>query len=180
MGKWLLAMGFGWGTLTIYTEIKLYWNQFYELSLFNAHTMILIFHMFMNVNKLCLTQIKTFNEWSVLPVGRCYQNQRANSHSTTASRHKKLDKTLSQRCISKAKEQEEVSWMLYTSWSGRLLACVTRFRRDGQFDTLECCWKGGLVPLVTSSGIGARCSYSPIFWHLFNSLLPPDNEERRK
>ena len=27
---------------------------YYMLSLFNAHTMILIVHIFMNVNKLCL------------------------------------------------------------------------------------------------------------------------------
>ena len=30
--------------------------RYYKLSLFNAHTMILIFHIFMNVNKLCLNQ----------------------------------------------------------------------------------------------------------------------------
>ena len=29
---------------------------YYELSLFDAHTMILIVHSFMNVNKLCLNQ----------------------------------------------------------------------------------------------------------------------------
>ena len=29
---------------------------YYKISLFNAHTMILIFHIFMNVNKLCLNQ----------------------------------------------------------------------------------------------------------------------------
>ena len=29
---------------------------YYKPSLFNAHTMILIFHIFMNVNKLCLNQ----------------------------------------------------------------------------------------------------------------------------
>ena len=29
---------------------------YYMPSLFNAHTMILIFHIFMNVNKLCLNQ----------------------------------------------------------------------------------------------------------------------------
>ena len=31
---------------------------YYKPSLFNAHTMILIFHIFMNVNKLCLNQEK--------------------------------------------------------------------------------------------------------------------------
>ena len=30
---------------------------YYELSLFNAHTMILIVHIFMNVNQLCLNQL---------------------------------------------------------------------------------------------------------------------------
>ena len=30
---------------------------YYKLSLFNAHTMILIFHIFMNVNKLCLNEL---------------------------------------------------------------------------------------------------------------------------
>ena len=29
---------------------------YYKPSLFNAHTMILIVHIFMNVNKLCLNQ----------------------------------------------------------------------------------------------------------------------------
>ena len=29
---------------------------YYKLSLFNAHTMILIYHIFINVNKLCLNQ----------------------------------------------------------------------------------------------------------------------------
>ena len=29
---------------------------YYKLSLFNAHTMILIVHIFMNVNKLCLNE----------------------------------------------------------------------------------------------------------------------------
>ena len=31
---------------------------YYKPSLFNAHTMILIVHIFMNVNKLCLNQRK--------------------------------------------------------------------------------------------------------------------------
>ena len=31
---------------------------YYKPSLFNAHTMILIVHIFMNVNKLCLNQDK--------------------------------------------------------------------------------------------------------------------------
>ena len=31
---------------------------YYKPSLFNAHTMILIVHIFMNVNKLCLNQEK--------------------------------------------------------------------------------------------------------------------------
>ena len=31
---------------------------YYKPSLFNAHTMILIVHIFMNVNKLCLNQCK--------------------------------------------------------------------------------------------------------------------------
>ena len=30
---------------------------YYKPSLFNAHTMILIVHIFMNVNKLCLNQL---------------------------------------------------------------------------------------------------------------------------
>ena len=30
---------------------------YYKPSLFNAHTMILIVHIFMNVNKLCLNQV---------------------------------------------------------------------------------------------------------------------------
>ena len=32
---------------------------YYKPSLFNAHTMILIFHIFRNVNKLCLNQLET-------------------------------------------------------------------------------------------------------------------------
>ena len=36
---------------------------YYKPSLFNAHTMILIVHIFMNVNKLCLNQ-----EDGMLPV----------------------------------------------------------------------------------------------------------------
>ena len=35
---------------------------YYKPSLFNAHTMILIFHIFMNVNKLCLNQT---SDWLV-------------------------------------------------------------------------------------------------------------------
>jgi len=31
---------------------------YYKPSLFNAHTMILIVHIFMNVNKLCLNQMQ--------------------------------------------------------------------------------------------------------------------------
>ena len=31
-------------------------SVYYKLNLFNAHAMILIFHIFMNVNKLCLNQ----------------------------------------------------------------------------------------------------------------------------
>ena len=33
---------------------------YYKPSLFNAHTMILIFHIFMNVNKLCLNQVPKY------------------------------------------------------------------------------------------------------------------------
>ena len=140
--------------------------------------MILIFQMFINVNKLCLNQIKPLlKEMSFQSVIVTKTKQ------LTAIQQQQADtqniKISSQRCISKTKGQEEVSWMLHASWSGRLLACLTGSRRDGQFDRLECCWKGGLVTSVTSSGIGARCSYS-IFWHLFNLLLPPDNDERRK
>ena len=35
---------------------------YYKPSLFNAHTMILIFHIFMNVNKLCLNHTKKEEE----------------------------------------------------------------------------------------------------------------------
>ena len=33
-------------------------SVYYKLSLFNAHAMILIVHIFMNVNKLCLNQME--------------------------------------------------------------------------------------------------------------------------
>ena len=35
-------------------------RSYYKLSLFNAHTMILIVHVFMTVNKLCLNQERCF------------------------------------------------------------------------------------------------------------------------
>ena len=37
---------------------------YYKPSLFNAHTMILIVHIFMNVNKLCLNQGQDNIEWN--------------------------------------------------------------------------------------------------------------------
>ena len=45
---------------------------YYKPSLFNAHTLILIVHIFMNVNKLCLNQLleKQLIGQFVLPAGR--------------------------------------------------------------------------------------------------------------
>ena len=40
---------------------------YYKPSLFNAQTIILIFHIFMNVNKFCLNQVllSSFSHWRV-------------------------------------------------------------------------------------------------------------------
>ena len=42
----------GANSTQVVNELSIY----YKPSLFNAHTMILIVHIFMNVNKLCLNQ----------------------------------------------------------------------------------------------------------------------------